>query len=92
MDQPVTPKEIVQTDRPTPVSQVNSRGFVNPPVRYTRYTWQTKDRTMKEAIQRCILRIAHPWIASYVMKATDGKVMAAPVVTWARKDVNTKPP
>jgi hypothetical protein len=37
---PVTPKAKVKTASKAPVSHVNSRGFLNPPVKYTRQRWR----------------------------------------------------
>ena len=61
----MTPKETVSTAKTMPVSHVNSRGFLNPPVRVdTEDVGNTRKQTIKLAVQRCIDRMTHPLATS----------------------------
>merc|ERR1712216_121512 len=73
---PVTPKDTVITERITPVTHVSSRGFLNPPVKYTRNTCKIIINTIILADQRCTERMSQPKFTSVIMNCTEANASA----------------
>ena len=57
---PVTPNDSDKKDNMTPDIQINSRGFFNPPVMYTRNICNISDSSINEEDHLCKLRITLP--------------------------------